>query len=165
MLKYQRCFTYTNIFLTNDSVFMTIILIIFTLLKVKRVAMAEMQRAVTLAERRALDSVTCERIKMEKLLLEAASVSGVSGSISPKASLINNTLRKPDINILDAAINSERSTKNEKMNSETMKRNTEEDSSALQGIRQNENSSTEECLRTGKTKVNFLFIPYTILLH
>ena len=62
-------------------------------------AMAEMQRAVTLAEKRALDSVTTERIRMERLLLEAASVSGVTGAMNVVSS------RKPEMNILDAAIN------------------------------------------------------------
>ncbi len=40
-------------------------------MQVKRVAMTELQRAVALAERRAIDSVAGERLRME-LLLDAA---------------------------------------------------------------------------------------------
>ena len=89
--------------------------------------MAEMQRAVTLAEKRALDSVTTERIRMERLLLEAASVSGVTGAMNVVSS------RKPEMNILDAAMNSDTLAKNEKMISERIKQDTEENNSAFQG--------------------------------
>jgi hypothetical protein len=40
-------------------------------LQVKRAAVAEVQKAMALAEKRALDSVAEERIKMERILMEA----------------------------------------------------------------------------------------------
>ena len=109
--------------------------------------MAEMQRAVTLAEKRALDSVTTERIRMERLLLEAASVSGVTGAMNVVSS------RKPEMNILDAALNSDSLAKNEKMISERIKQDTEENTSAFQGMRKNESSITDEAIPTEKNKV------------
>ena len=116
--------------------------------------MAEMQRAVTLAEKRALDSVTTERIRMERLLLEAASVSGVTGAMNVVSS------RKPEMNILDAAINSGSLEKNEKMISERIKQDTEENTSAFRGMRKNESSITEEAIPTEKNKVciDFLYL-------
>ena len=121
--------------------------------KVKRVAMAEMQRAVTLAERRALDSVTNERIKMERLLIEAASMSGVpSGSISSTSSISTSSSRKPDINILDAAMNSERLNRSDKNILEGVKSSSSEEySSNLNETKQNE--SSEESNRATKNKV------------
>ena len=121
--------------------------------KVKRVAMAEMQRAVTLAERRALDSVTNERIKMERLLIEAASMSGVpSGSISSTSSISTSSSRKPDLNILDAAMNSERLNRNDKNILEGVKSSSSEEySSNLNETKQNE--SSEESNRATKNKV------------
>ena len=118
--------------------------------------MAEMQRAVTLAERRALDSVTNERIKMERLLIEAASMSGVpSGSISSTSNITTNLSRKQEMNILDAAaINTERLNRNDKNCLETVKLNSSEDYSAnLNDSRQNESSNTEEISREVKNKV------------
>ena len=118
--------------------------------------MAEMQRAVTLAERRALDSVTNERIKMERLLIEAASMSGVpSGSISSTSNITTNLSRKQEMNILDAAaINTERLNRNDKNRLETVKSNSSEDYSAnLNDSRQNETSNTEEISRAVKNKV------------
>ena len=118
--------------------------------------MAEMQRAVTLAERRALDSVTNERIKMERLLIEAASMSGVpSGSISSTSNITTNLSRKQEINILDAAtINTERLHRNDKNGLEPVKSNSSEDYSAnLNDSRQNETSNTEEISRAAKNKV------------
>ena len=41
-------------------------------LKVKRAAMAELQRAVAMAERRAIESVAVEKIKMERMIVESA---------------------------------------------------------------------------------------------
>ena len=118
--------------------------------------MAEMQRAVTLAERRALDSVANERIKMERLLIEAASMSGVpSGSISSTSNITTNLSRKQEMNILDAAaINTERLNRNDKNCLETVKLNSSEDYSAnLNDSRQNESSNTEEISREVKNKV------------
>ena len=118
--------------------------------------MAEMQRAVTLAERRALDSVTNERIKMERLLIEAASMSGVpSGSISSTSNITTNLSRKQEINILDAAaINTERLNRNDKNCLDTVKSNSSEDYSAnLNDSRQNETSNAEEISRAVKNKV------------
>ena len=117
-------------------------------------AMAEMQRAVTLAEKRALDSVTTERIRMERLLLEAASVSGAAGAMNVVSS------RKPEMNILDAAINSGSLEKNEKMISERIKQDTEENTSAFQGMRKNESSITDEAIPTEKNKVCIDFLLY-----
>ena len=122
--------------------------------------MAEMQRAVTLAERRALDSVTNERIKMERLLIEAASMSGVpSGSISSTSNITTNLSRKQEMNILDAAaINTERLNRNDKNGLEPVKSNSSEDYSAnLNDSRQNETSNTEEISRAVKNKVRFLY--------
>ena len=116
--------------------------------------MAEMQRAVTLAEKRALDSVTTERIRMERLLLEAASVSGVTGAMNVVSS------RKPEMNILDAAINCGSLEKNEKMISERIKQDTEENTNAFQGMRKNESSITEEAIPTEKNKVCIDFLSY-----
>ena len=116
--------------------------------------MAEMQRAVTLAEKRALDSVTTERIRMERLLLEAASVSGVTGAMNVVSS------RKPEMNILDAAINCGSLEKNEKMISERIKQDTEENTSAFRGMRKNESSITEEAIPTEKNKVCIDFLSY-----
>ena len=115
--------------------------------------MAEMQRAVTLAERRALDSVTNERIKMERLLIEAASMSGVpSGSISSTSSISTSSSRKPDINILDAAMNSERLNRNDKSILEVVKSSSSEEYSCnLNDTKQNE--SSEESNRATKNKV------------
>ena len=45
-------------------------------MQVKRVAMAELQRAVAQAERRALESAAGERLKMEMLLETAAAARG-----------------------------------------------------------------------------------------
>ena len=118
--------------------------------------MAEMQRAVTLAERRALDSVTNERIKMERLLIEAASMSGVpSGSLTSTSNITTNLSRKQEINILDAAtINTERLNRNDKNGLEPVKSNSSEDYSAnLNDSRQNETSNTEEISRAVKNKV------------
>ena len=118
--------------------------------------MAEMQRAVTLAERRALDSVTNERIKMERLLIEAASMSGVpSGSLTSTSNITTNLSRKQEINILDAAtINTERLNRNDKNGLEPVKSNSSEDYSAnLNDSRQNETSNTEEISRAAKNKV------------
>ena len=118
--------------------------------------MAEMQRAVTLAERRALDSVTNERIKMERLLIEAASMSGVpSGSISSTSNITTNLSRKQEMNILDAAaINTERLNRNDKNCLDTVKSNSSEDYSAnLNDSRQNETSNAEEISRAVKNKV------------
>ena len=117
-------------------------------------AMAEMQRAVTLAEKRALDSVTTERIRMERLLLEAASVSGVTGAMNVVSS------RKPEMNILDAAINPDSLGKNEKMISERIKQDTEENTSAFRGMRKNESSITDEAIPTEKNKVCIDFLLY-----
>ena len=128
--------------------------------------MAEMQRAVTLAERRALDSVTSERIKMERLLMEAASVSRVSGSISSTSSIGNNKPRKPDLSILETSGNPERLDKEEKLLSERVKHdNVEDNHSSLQGIRQNDVSNVDECVREVKNKVSsyptlFSICPY-----
>ena len=122
--------------------------------------MAEMQRAVTLAERRALDSVTNERIKMERLLIEAASMSGVpSGSISSTSNITTNLSRKQEMNILDAsAINTERLNRNDKNCLEPMKSNSSEDYSAnLNDSKQNETSNTEEISRAIKNKVRFRY--------
>ena len=119
--------------------------------------MAEMQRAVTLAERRALDSVTNERIKMERLLIEAASMSGVpSGSLTSTSNITTNLSRKQEINILDAAtINTERLNRNDKNGLEPVKSNSSEDYSAnLNDSRQNETSNTEEISRVVKNKVS-----------
>ena len=117
--------------------------------------MAEMQRAVTLAERRALDSVTNERIKMERLLIEAASVAGVpAGSISSTSTITTSSSRKPDMNILDAATNAERLPRDEKANPERVKScNSDE---YLQEMKQNETSNTDETARVAKFKVSFL---------
>ena len=118
--------------------------------------MAEMQRAVTLAERRALDSVTNERIKMERLLIEAASMSGVpSGSLTSTSNITTNLSRKQEINILDATtINTERLNRNDKNGLEPVKSNSSEDYSAnLNDSRQNETSNTEEISRAAKNKV------------
>ena len=118
--------------------------------------MAEMQRAVTLAERRALDSVTNERIKMERLLIEATSMSGVpSGSLTSTSNITTNLSRKQEINILDAAtINTERLNRNDKNGLEPVKSNSSEDYSAnLNDSRQNETSNTEEISRAVKNKV------------
>ena len=117
-------------------------------------AMAEMQRAVTLAEKRALDSVTTERIRMERLLLEAASVSGAAGVMNVVSS------RKSEINILDAAINSGSLEKNEKMISERIKQDTEENTSAFHEMRKNESSITDEAIPTEKNKVCIDFLLY-----
>ena len=122
--------------------------------------MAEMQRAVTLAERRALDSVTNERIKMERLLIEAASMSGVpSGSISSTSNITTNLSRKQEMNILDAAaINTERLNRNDKNGHEPVKSNSSEDYSAnLNDSKQNETSNTEEISRAIKNKVRFRY--------
>ena len=117
--------------------------------------MAEMQRAVTLAERRALDSVTSERIKMERLLMEAASVSRVSASISSTSSMGNIKSRKPDLNIMETAVNPERLDKEENTVSERAKHdNVEDNRSSLQSIRQNDVSNAEECVRDLKNKVS-----------
>ena len=116
--------------------------------------MAEMQRAVTLAERRALDSVTSERIKMERLLMEAASVSGVSGSISSTSPIGATKSRKPDVNLLETAMNPERLEKDEKLISERVKHdNVEDNVSSLQVTRQNELSNADECAKEVKSKV------------
>ena len=118
--------------------------------------MAEMQRAVTLAERRALDSVTNERIKMERLLIEATSMSGVpSGSLTSTSNITTNLSRKQEINILDAAtINTERLNRTDKNGLEPVKSNSSEDYSAnLNDSRQNETSNTEEISRAVKNKV------------
>lgn len=121
--------------------------------KVKRVAMAEMQRAVTLAERRALDSVTNERIKMERLLIEAASMSGVpSGSISSTSSISTSSSRKPDINILDAAMNSERLNRSDKNILEGVKSSSSEEYSCNSNETK-QNESSEEPNRATKNKV------------
>ena len=40
--------------------------------EVKRAAMAELQRAVAMAERRAIESVAVEKIKMERMIVESA---------------------------------------------------------------------------------------------
>ena len=117
-------------------------------------AMAEMQRAVTLAEKRALDSVTTERIRMERLLLEAASVSGAAGAMNVVSS------RKPEMNILDAAINCGSLEKNEKMISERIKQDTEENTSTFHGMRKNESSITDEAIPTEKNKVCKDFLLY-----
>ena len=117
-------------------------------------AMAEMQRAVTLAEKRALDSVTTERIRMERLLLEAASVSGAAGAMNVVSS------RKPEMTILDAAMNSGSLEKNEKMISERIKQDTEENAAAFQGMRKNESSITDEAIPTEKNKVCIDFLSY-----
>ena len=117
-------------------------------------AMAEMQRAVTLAEKRALDSVTTERIRMERLLLEAASVSGVAGAMNVVSS------RKPEMTILNAAMNSDSLEKNEKMISERIKQDTEENASTFQGMRKNESSITDEAIPTEKNKVCIDFLLY-----
>ena len=117
--------------------------------------MAEMQRAVTVAERRALESVTNERIKMERLLMEAASASGTSASISSTSSGTTNTIRNADINMLDAAINSERLDKNGKMIVDRAKQDNDDDYATLQGIRQNEDMTSGECGRAVKNKVRF----------
>ena len=116
--------------------------------------MAEMQRAVTLAEKRALDSVTTERIRMERLLLEAASVSGVAGAMNVVSS------RKPEMTILNAAMNSDSLEKNEKMISERIKQDTEENNSAFHGMRKNESSITDEAIPTEKNKVCIDFLLY-----
>ena len=116
--------------------------------------MAEMQRAVTLAEKRALDSVTTERIRMERLLLEAASVSGAAGAMNVVSS------RKPEMNILDAAINCGSLEKNEKMISERIKQDTEENTSTFHGMRKNESSITDEATPTEKNKVCIDFLLY-----
>ena len=116
--------------------------------------MAEMQRAVTLAEKRALDSVTTERIRMERLLLEAASVSGVAGAMNVVSS------RKPEMTILNAAMNSDSLEKNEKMISERIKQDTEENAAAFQGMRKNESSITDEAIPTEKNKVCIDFLLY-----
>lgn len=44
--------------------------------------MAELQKAVTLAERRAIDTVAGERIKMERLLIEASRNKTLMGNSS-----------------------------------------------------------------------------------
>ena len=116
--------------------------------------MAEMQRAVTLAEKRALDSVTTERIRMERLLLEAASVSGAAGAMNVVSS------RKPEMNILDAAINCGSLEKNEKMISERIKQDTEENTSTFHGMRKNGSSITDEAIPTEKNKVCKDFLLY-----
>jgi hypothetical protein len=115
--------------------------------------MVEMQRAVTLAERRALESVASERIKMERLLMEAASVSRVSGSISSTSSMGNIKSRKPDLNILETLVNPERLDKEEKLAIERVKHD-EDNHSSLQGIRQNDVSNVDECVRDSKNKVS-----------
>ena len=90
-------------------------------------AMSEMQKAVTLAERRALDSVASERIKMERLLMEAASVSGTSTSISSTSTAAASTTRNPNMSVLDIAISAEGLNKNNKMISDNAKENHEDD--------------------------------------
>ena len=49
-------------------------------MKVKRAAVAEVQKAMALAEKRALDSVSGERIKMERILMEANNNNNTSNS-------------------------------------------------------------------------------------
>ena len=53
--------------------------------EVKRTAMAELQKAVAMAERRAVESVASERLKMERLILESAvsasAVASVAGAV------------------------------------------------------------------------------------
>ena len=127
--------------------------------------MAEMQRAVTLAERRALDSVANERIKMERLLIEAASISGASsGSISSTSTVTLNSSRKQEMNILDVAINAERLNRSENKNGiEREKSCSSEDYSAkLHDSRQNETSNTEENARATKNKVHFNILRFQI---
>ena len=121
--------------------------------------MAEMQRAVTLAERRALDSVTNERMKMERLLIEAASVAGVpASSISSTSAIAANSSRKQDMNILDVATNAERLGREEKAKSERVNAGSSDD--YLQEMKQNETSNTDETPRAVKNKVSFYVIDF-----
>ena len=119
--------------------------------------MAEMQKAVTLAERRALDSVASERIKMERLLMEAASVSAPSTSISSTSTGAASTRGNPNISILDVAINAEVLNKNNKMISDNAKENSDEDFSELQGLGGNDDMATDGCTRPIKNKVGFIY--------
>ena len=90
---------------------------------------------------------------MERLLIEAASMSGVpSGSISSTSSISTSSSRKPDINILDAAMNSERLNRNDKSILEGVKSSSSEEYSCnLNETKQNE--SSEESNRATKNKV------------
>ena len=121
-------------------------------------AMSEMQKAVTLAERRALDSVAGERIKMERLLMEAASVSGASTSISSTSTATASTTRNPNMSVLDVGISAEGLTKNNKMMG-NVKENNEDDFEVLQGIGSNDDMATGEYIRPVKTKVGVICTP------
>ena len=126
--------------------------------------MAEMQRAVTLAERRALDSVTNERMKMERLLIEAASVAGVpANSISSTSAIAANPSRKQDMNILDVATNAERLGREEKTKSERVNAGSSDE--YLQEMRQNETSNIDETPRAAKNKVSFYDIDFNLFCH
>ena len=126
--------------------------------------MAEMQRAVTLAERRALDSVTNERMKMERLLIEAASVAGVpASSISSTSAIAANSSRKQDMNILDVATNAERLGREEKAKLERVNAGSSDD--YLQEMKQNETSNTDETPRAVKNKVSFYVIDFNLFCH
>ena len=119
--------------------------------------MSEMQKAVTLAERRALDSVAGERIKMERLLMEAASVSGASTSISSTSTAAANITRNPNMSVLDVGISGEGLTKNNKI-LDNVKENNEDDFEVLRGIESNDDMATDECVRPVKTKVGVICI-------
>ena len=116
--------------------------------------MVEMQKAVTLAERRALDSVMSERIKMERLLMEAASVSATSASTISSSSMANKT-RKVNTTILDSAINSEGLDNNAKMINDYEKQGNHEDFTSLQSNRENEDINVGDCVVPEKSKVRF----------
>ena len=116
--------------------------------------MVEMQKAVTLAERRALDSVMSERIKMERLLMEAASVSATSASTISSSSMANKT-RKVNTTILDSAINSEGLENNAKMINDNEKQGNHEDFTSLQSNRENEDINVGDCVVPEKSKVRF----------
>ena len=62
--------------------------------QVKRTAMAELQKAVAAAERRAMDLVTNERLKMERVLLGATSPLAATAT-GHQGITTNSSLTKP----------------------------------------------------------------------
>ena len=59
--------------------------------EVKRAAMAELQRAVAMAERRAIESVAGERIKMERIIVESATAAAAHMAASQQQQNASNT--------------------------------------------------------------------------
>ena len=84
--------------------------------KVKRAAVAEVQKAMALAEKRALDSVSGERIKMERILMEANNNNNNSNNISNSRKYNND-----NINVNDHSTSQDLSAKDQVMITKNIK--------------------------------------------